>query len=221
MRKHGFTLIELLVVISIIALLIAILLPALEGARREARRVQCMSHLKQSVTGTFVYATDYQDQTPARPGSGPGNVRPHTMVYGSVDLVKSFIIPYLVDRDEMMFCPSRLLDARNPGTTMPDYTYENITYQYHVYDADNAWLVDMPNLSRVSAFRQDCALWTCLTLRDLSGIHYGHDRPIERDAPEGFNSAMTDGSASWFAWSQHEEYIGFGTQRYIWPRSGR
>ena len=205
--------------ISIIALLIAILLPALEGARREARRVQCMSRLKQIVTGTFVYAIDYKDHLPARPGSGPTYVRPHTMAYGSVDLVKSFIIPYLVDRDEMMFCPSRLLDARSPQTTAPDYTYPNITYQYHVYDADTAWLIDMPDLSRTSAFQQAYALWTCLTLYDVSGIYYGHDRPVERDAPEGFNSAMTDGSASWFAWSQHEDYIGFGTQRYIWPRT--
>jgi prepilin-type N-terminal cleavage/methylation domain-containing protein len=218
MRRHGFTLIELLVVISIIALLIAILLPALEGARREARRIQCMSRLKQIATGTFIYAVDYKDHLPARPGSGPGNVRPHTMAYGTVDLNKAFIAPYLVDR-EMMFCPSTLLDARNPTTTTPDYTYPNITYQYHVYDAANAWLVDMPDLSRVSAFRHAAALWTCLTLSEVSGIYYGHDRPIVREAPEGFNSAMTDGAALWFQWSQREDYIGFGTQRYIWPKS--
>lgn len=58
----GFTLIELLVVISIIAVLIGILLPALGAARRSARGIKCGSNMRQLAIGFQVYATDHKDQ---------------------------------------------------------------------------------------------------------------------------------------------------------------
>ena len=61
MRK-AFTLIELLVVISIIALLIAILLPALGAARRSAQDIQCLSNQKQQGVAFHVHATDNKGQ---------------------------------------------------------------------------------------------------------------------------------------------------------------
>ncbi|MCC5829332.1 MAG: DUF1559 domain-containing protein [Phycisphaeraceae bacterium] len=66
MRAHrsGFTLIELLVVISIIALLIGILLPALAGARRSARSVVCMSNVRQITLGLMTYAEEYNQFIP-------------------------------------------------------------------------------------------------------------------------------------------------------------
>ena len=58
-RKHGFTLIELLVVISIIALLMSILVPALARAKDLARTVICLSNEKQQFLANSVYAEDY------------------------------------------------------------------------------------------------------------------------------------------------------------------
>ena len=76
-RNKGFTLIELLVVISIIALLVSILMPALGKAREQARLAVCASNQRQLVTGVLIYATENEGKFPpriTRPGYGYANV---------------------------------------------------------------------------------------------------------------------------------------------------
>ncbi len=62
--SKAFTLIELLVVVAIIAVLIAILLPAIGRTRNDAKRVKCMSNLRQIGTGLVAYEYDNNDWPP-------------------------------------------------------------------------------------------------------------------------------------------------------------
>ncbi len=71
--KTGFTLIELMVVITIIGLMMALLLPALQSTREAARRIQCTSNLKQLGIGLQQYETNYGTYPASMFLSGKGN----------------------------------------------------------------------------------------------------------------------------------------------------
>ena len=66
--RKAFTLVELLVVIGIIAILIAILMPALSRARKQALQVSCGSNIRQLTYAALTYANDWKENLPARFG---------------------------------------------------------------------------------------------------------------------------------------------------------
>ncbi len=113
--KSAFTLIELLVVIAIIAILAAILFPVFARARENARKISCISNLKQIGLGVMQYTQDYDERYPLRYYGGAPN--------DNIKFANSWrrqIFPY-VKSTQLFQCPSNtsnnlLADDSIPAT---------------------------------------------------------------------------------------------------------
>ena len=142
---QGFTLPELLAVIAIIALLIAILLPALSRAREAANQVKCISNLRQLTIAFLIYANGNRGGFPS-PSEGDFGYtvlpQPHDWIYWQAgrDINQSGIALYLAARGDalksLLRCPSY---SFAPQDTLPDpylYSYEmNYLLDWNPYEA--------------------------------------------------------------------------------------
>ena len=123
--KCRFTLIELLVVIAIIAILAAMLLPALSSARARARSTHCLNNCKQIGLGTLMYANTYEDFLPPHYAKNP-DYTSENISWGGIYWKGGFI------EDDTLSCPEwrhtvKFTEYRMTSKGCQTYSY-NIPY---------------------------------------------------------------------------------------------
>ena len=121
-RKTGFTLVELLTVIAVIAVVVALLLPALAKARRQAQLVGCMSNLRQLGIGFLGYANDYRGSFPAPATAQLANAEDWVYWQPGRDVTQSRIFPYIGSSTGVMICPAGPPE-RTPSGSDPPYAF--------------------------------------------------------------------------------------------------
>ena len=182
--QRAFTLVEVLVVVAVIAILAALLLPALSRGKERARRARCAANLRQVALATFMYVDDHEDTFPIQPEDGLAVVA----VGGHGTNFYDQLMPYLT-QPGVWVCPSTKAE---PGELM----------SYHMNG-----LIITTNGFRQSRIRRpsDTLLigesggtrWNQAYLRPDHSGDYLYDRP-QLTHSGGGNATFADGHVTWY-----------------------
>ena len=137
-QARAFTLIELLVVIAIIGILVALLLPALTGAKEQGRRTSCRSSMRQLMLGAMMYADD-NDQLLPTGASNKSALDDHLPVLSTA--TSNAIVEYS-GTDKMASCPSfaDYFANRHLAAGFDEQEYGIVVgYNYHGGHTNSPW----------------------------------------------------------------------------------
>ncbi len=214
--RRAFTLVELLVVIGIITVLIAILLPALNGARKEANRVKCQSNMRQLLMATAMYEGESKGYIPFAGWANGNSQDSSAYAYGWLfqfptatfppapsDVDNGVLYPYLRDRT-LFHCP--LWDTNNTQGTesITSYLMNGAICGFGYYGHAPRMFPSFPitqfgNSSEKIIYweAEETALTTGAIWNDSSS--YPNEEGLADRHRVGANVAMLDGHVEWMS----------------------